>query len=107
MNIKLLTEHYLEFLSLKGASQARLRLQLPICHIVGNHWTLIKYCRLSLYCEDPVSINNISQNFITLSCFLFPKLANGDFRGLLITFANSLEPDQDRQDAGPDLIQTV
>ena len=29
--------------------------------------------------------------------------ANGDFCRLLITFANSLDPDQDRQKVGPDL----
>ena len=37
MNVKLLTEHHLEFLSLKGAAQARLSLYLSKCHIVGNH----------------------------------------------------------------------
>ena len=30
-------------------------------------------------------------------------LTSGDFCRLLITFANSLEPDQDRQYVGPDL----
>ena len=30
-------------------------------------------------------------------------LASGDFCRLLITFANSLDPDQDRQNVGPDL----
>ena len=29
--------------------------------------------------------------------------ANGDFYCLLITFTNSLDPDQDRQNVGPDL----
>ena len=29
--------------------------------------------------------------------------ANGDFCGLLITFANSLDPDQARQNVRPDL----
>ena len=34
----LLTEHHLEFLSLKkGDTQARLSLYLSKCHIVGNH----------------------------------------------------------------------
>ena len=44
MTVKLLTEHHLEFLGLKGGSQARLNLQLSKCHIVGNpiHW-LISY----------------------------------------------------------------
>ena len=30
-------------------------------------------------------------------------LVSGDFCRLLIAFANSLDPDQDRQDVGPDL----
>ena len=30
-------------------------------------------------------------------------LASGDFCRLLITFANSLDPDQDKQSVGPDL----
>ena len=37
MLVKLLTEHHLEFLSLKGATEARLSLHLSKCHIVGNH----------------------------------------------------------------------
>ena len=37
MNVKLLTEHHLEFLSLKEAAQACLNLHLSKCHIVGNH----------------------------------------------------------------------
>ena len=37
MNIKLLTEHYLEFLSLNGGRRGFLSLYLSKCHIVGNH----------------------------------------------------------------------
>ena len=37
MRIKLLTEHHLQFLSLKKPSQARLSLHLSKYHIVGNH----------------------------------------------------------------------
>ena len=37
MSVKLLTEHHLEFLSLKKAAQACLSLPLSKCHIVGNH----------------------------------------------------------------------
>ena len=36
---------------------------------------------------------------ITFNSFL----ANGDFCRLLLTFANSLDPDQDRRNVGPDL----
>ena len=35
MIVKLLTEHHLEFLSLREAAQARLSLHLSKCHIVG------------------------------------------------------------------------
>ena len=34
------------------------------------------------------------------------RLANGDFCRLLITFANSLDPDQDRQN-GPILVHVI
>ena len=37
MTVMLLTEHHLEFLSLKEVAQARLSLHLSKCHIVGNH----------------------------------------------------------------------
>ena len=37
MIVKLLNEHYLVFLNLKKAAQARLNLHLSKCHIVGNH----------------------------------------------------------------------
>ena len=37
MSVKLLTEHHLEFLSLKKAAQARLSLHLSKCQTVGNH----------------------------------------------------------------------
>ena len=37
MTVKLLTEHHLEFLSLKEATQAGLSLHLSKCHIDGNH----------------------------------------------------------------------
>ena len=34
-------------------------------------------------------------------------LSSGDFYSLQITFANSLHPDQDRQNIGPDLDPNV
>ena len=37
MIVKLLTEHCLEFLSLKEAAKARLSLHMSKCHIVGIH----------------------------------------------------------------------
>ena len=37
LTVKLLTEHHLEFLSLKEAAQARLSLHMPKCHIVTAH----------------------------------------------------------------------
>ena len=45
MAVKLLTEHHLEFLSLKETSQARLSLHLSKCHIVGNHMPRLIYMR--------------------------------------------------------------
>ena len=34
-------------------------------------------------------------------------IVGGDFCRLLITFANILDPDQDRQNVGPDLVPNV
>ena len=42
MNVKLLTEHHLEFLSLKEAAEAHPSLHMPKCHIVGNHMHWLK-----------------------------------------------------------------
>ena len=42
MSVKLLTEHHLEFLSLKETAQARLSLHVSKCHIGGNHMSRLK-----------------------------------------------------------------
>ena len=45
-----------------------------------------------------------SQKVVSSSCSIFNYLpASGNFCDLLITFANSLDPDQARQNAGSDL----
>ena len=45
MIVKLLTEHHLEFLSLKEASEACPSLHMSKYHIVGNHvhWLILLY----------------------------------------------------------------
>ena len=43
MTGKLLTEHHLKVLSLKGAAQACLSLHLSRCHIVGNLISRLNY----------------------------------------------------------------
>ena len=54
---------------------------------------------------EPKEINFsqcFSQKVVSTSCFEFNSLhARGEFCCLLITFANSLEPDQARQNVGP------
>ena len=45
-----------------------------------------------------------SQKVVSTSCPVFNSLpASGDFCHLLIAFANSLDPDQARQNVGPNL----
>ena len=45
-----------------------------------------------------------SQKVVSTSCFVFNSLpTRGDFCCLLITFANSLDPDKAQQNVGPDL----
>ena len=60
MIVKLLTEHHLEFLSLKEAAEARPSLHMSKCHIVGNlmHW-------LNYY----FNYNNKIQHFTNLLFF--------------------------------------
>ena len=43
MIVKLLTEHHLEFLSLKGGCTGSSESTLVKCHFVGSHITLLKY----------------------------------------------------------------
>ena len=51
---------------------------------------------------------SFSQNVVSTSCFVFNSLpASGNFCHLLITFTNSLDPDQARHFVGPGLQQTV
>ena len=48
MSVKLLTEHHLEVLSLKGGCTGTSESTLVKCHIVGNHMSrLILLCNLS------------------------------------------------------------
>ena len=43
MIVKLLTEHHLEFLSLKGGCKGSSESTLSKCHIVGNHMQRLIY----------------------------------------------------------------
>ena len=56
---------------------------------------------------EPNEINfsqGFSQKVVSTSCFVFNSLSTRDDSCcLLITFANSLDPDQARQNVGPDL----
>ena len=56
---------------------------------------------------EPSKIKGFNQKVVTTSCFVFKLLsARGDFSSVdwvLITFANSFDPDQARQIVGPDL----
>ena len=56
---------------------------------------------------EPNEINyshSFSQKLVSTSCFIFNSLAaGGDSCRLLITFANSLGPDQAQQNVGPDM----
>ena len=45
----------------------------------------------------------VKDNLKQLRCHINSFLASGDFCHLLISFSNSLDPDQDGQNVGPDL----
>ena len=60
MIVKLLTEHHLEFLSLKEAAEARPILQLSKCHIVGSlmYWLIyVVKCRDGAIVMPSLGIN--------------------------------------------------
>ena len=67
--------------------------------VVAN--TLAKWKKL-----EPNEINfsqGFSQKVVSTGCFVLTLPARGDICCLLITFANSLDPDQAQQNVGPDL----
>ena len=54
MTVKLLTEHHLEFLNLKGGCTGSSESTLVRCHMVGNHVTahmvnVLKFCTVVAY----------------------------------------------------------
>ena len=55
-----------------------------------------------------IHVNNLFINLSLINCFqgFNSSLASCDFCHLLITFANSLDPDQDRQNIGA-VLQTL
>ena len=68
--------------------------------VVAN--TLAKWKKLEAnkinFCQD------FSQKVVSTSCFVFNYLpTRDDFCCLLITFANSSDPDENRHNVGPDL----
>ena len=54
MTLRQLTKQHLKFLSLKGAAQARLSLNLSKCHIVGNHVVaqIYLHCRVEISAKE-------------------------------------------------------
>ena len=54
--------------------------------------------------NEKIFSQDFSQKVVSTSCFVLNSLpARGNFCWLLITFASSLDPDQPRQNAGPNL----
>ena len=49
MIVKLLTEHHLEYLSLKGGCKALLNLHMSKRHIVGNHMPRLNYVKVDRF----------------------------------------------------------
>ena len=68
--------------------------------VVAN--TLAKWKKLESYEID--FSKGFSQKVVSRSCSVFNSLpAGGNFCHLLITYANNLDPDQARHNAGPGL----
>ena len=54
--------------------------------------------------EEPIDAVRMLTNKLDILCLDNSFLASGNFCCLLITFANSLDPDQDQQRVCPDLV---
>ena len=71
MTLRPLTEHHLEFLSLKEAAQACLSLFMSKCHIVGNHMSwLISKVQTRMNPEKPADLDSscFQNNILVLYC---------------------------------------
>ena len=64
----------------------------------------LPYVKQDLKYEIYMHLQNLEfENFKGIQNFFNSSLASRDFCHLLITFENSLDPDQDQQNIGPDL----
>ena len=63
MIVKLLTEHHLEFLSLKGGYRRSSEYTLVKCHIAGNHMSRLKYSK-RINISKGLNLNNVGRNNI-------------------------------------------
>ena len=62
MIVKLLTEHHLEFLSLKKAAEARPSLHMSKYHIVGN---LMQWLKFIVTINFPAKCSDIAVNVLS------------------------------------------
>ena len=56
MRVNLLTEHHLEFLSLKGGCRGSSSLHLSKCQIVGNQMLNVLTDPLLLFCDNEIFV---------------------------------------------------
>ena len=68
---------------------------LTVCILDGDSSLIHYHCRIEFIFNHQPPSGNIA--------FIFYFLASDDLSGLLVSFTNSLDPDQDRQNVGPDL----
>ena len=69
MSVKLLAEHHLEFLSLKGDCIGSSESTLVKCHIDGNHMTWFNLCQSDLCPLYGASVNSREAD-TTLPCLV-------------------------------------
>ena len=74
MTLKLLTEHHLDFLSLKGGggAQARLSMHLPKCHLVGNRMSWLKSLTVLLNYSIKTSMMTFPEG-LEINCYPEPS----------------------------------
>ena len=95
MIIKLLTEHHLEFLSLKEAAEARPSQHLSKCQIVGILMPRLKSSLHSLTCcLVPQWLLPLRPHSRLMISFFSKSTSSEHYFGKTITVSNGLDPDQ-------------
>ena len=87
MIVKLLTEHHLEFISLKEEAQTRLSLHLSKCQIVGNLMPRLKFNNMVMRFQSPLVYFENTESQIYPTEHQLNKANTSDTKASFLDFA--------------------